>query len=89
MAARTRKIKHDDQTRSKIQAAQIINRFQACLMGKIELNRSQVSCGNTLLNKVLPDLQSTTLSGDPNNPLMIVSKDQKDAAVKAATRAGS
>jgi len=33
--------------------------------------------------------QSMTLKGDPANPLMIVSKDQKDAAVKAATRAGS
>lgn len=33
--------------------------------------------------------QSMTLKGDSDNPLMIVSKDQKDAAVKAATRAGS
>lgn len=33
--------------------------------------------------------QSMTLKGDPNNPLMVVSKEQKDAAVIAATRAGS
>lgn len=69
--------------------AQIINRLQDCLNGKIVLDAQQVSCGKALLNKVLPDLSSTTLKGDPNNPLMLVSKDQKDAAVKAATRAGS
>jgi hypothetical protein len=89
MAARTRKILHDDETRAKIQAAQIINRFQQCLEGTITLDAQQVSVGKALLNKVLPDLQSTTLKGDKDNPFMIVSKDQKDAAVKAATRAAS
>lgn len=88
-SARSRKIMHDVDTRQRIKAALIINRFQACLDGKVELSRSQVTCGKTLLAKVLPDLSATTLSGDPNNPLMLVSKDQKDAAVKAATRAGS
>lgn len=63
MAARTRKIKHDDETRAKIQAALIINRFQDCLAGKISLDAQQVSCGKALLNKVLPDLASTVLTG--------------------------
>ena len=63
MAARSRKIRHDDQTRAKIQAAQIINRFHSCLMGEIVLDAQQVSCGRALLNKVLPDLASTTLEG--------------------------
>lgn len=64
MAARTRKIRHDEETRAKIQAAQIINRMMACLQGEVTLDAQQVSCGKALLNKVLPDLQSTTLSGD-------------------------
>lgn len=63
MAARAVKIKHDDQTRAKIQAAQIINRFMACLNGEIALDAQQVSCGKTLLNKVLPDLSSVTMDG--------------------------
>lgn len=63
MAARTRKIRHDDDTRAKIQAAQIINRFHKCLMGEVVLDAQQVSCGKALLNKVLPDLASTTLEG--------------------------
>ena len=72
MPARTRKIRHDDETRSKIQAALIINRFQDCLSGKITLDAQQVSCGKTLLAKVLPDLQAVAHSGDKDNPLTVV-----------------
>jgi hypothetical protein len=63
MAARVAKIRHDDETRAKIQAAQIINRFQNCLMGKVTLDAQQVSCGKTLLNKVLPDLSAVSMDG--------------------------
>ena len=87
MAARTRKINQDDQTRLKIQAAMIINRMQDCMNGKVTLDAQQVSCAKALLNKVLPDLSSTTLKGDKDNPLQIVSKDQKDAAIATALRA--
>lgn len=62
MPARTRKIRHDDETRAKIQAAQIINRFMACLNGEVTLDAQQVSCGKALLNKILPDLQATELT---------------------------
>jgi len=63
MAARVSKIRHDDETRAKIQAAQIINRFQRCVMGDISLDAQQVSCGKTLLNKVLPDLSAVSHDG--------------------------
>lgn len=66
MPARTRKIRHDDETRAKIQAAQIINRFMSCLRGELELTQSQVSCGKALLAKVLPDLASIEHSGETN-----------------------
>lgn len=72
MAARVRKIRHDEETRAKIQAAQIINRFTSCLMGEIVLDAQQVSCGKTLLNKILPDLSSVSLEGDEDNPLRMV-----------------
>lgn len=70
MAARVRKIRHDDETRAKIQAALIINRFQDCVNGKVELDAQQVSCGKALLAKVLPDLGTVTLQGDPDHPLV-------------------
>ena len=73
MAARTRKIQHDDETRAKIQAAQIINRFQSCLNGEITLDAQQVSVGKALLNKVLQDLSATTLQGgDDGEGLKII-----------------
>lgn len=64
MAARSNKIRHDDETRTKIQAAQIINRFMSCVNGDIELSAAQVSAGKTLLNKVLPDLQSMQMDAN-------------------------
>ncbi len=62
MAARTHKIRHDDETRAKIQAANIIHRMMECIMGNITLDSNQVSCAKALLNKILPDLQSTELT---------------------------
>jgi len=74
MPARTRKIRHDENTRAKIQAAQIINRMMGCVDGKVELTQAQVSCAKALLAKVLPDLSSTSIEGsitiDPLNELL-------------------
>lgn len=64
MPARVKKIRHDDETRSKIQAAQIINRLQGCVMGKVTLDAQQVSAAKALLNKVLPDLQAVQMKAD-------------------------
>lgn len=64
MAARTRKIRHDDETRAKIQAGVIIQKMQKCVEGKVEMSASQVSCAKALLNKVLPDLQSVEMEGN-------------------------
>lgn len=58
MAARTKKIRHDDETRAKIQTSQIINRFHDHILGKIELSATQVRCGEVLLKKTIPDLSS-------------------------------
>lgn len=73
MAARIRKIRHDDNTRGKIKAAQIINRLQnGLLTDKVALTAQQVSIGLGLLRKVLPDLQS----------MAVTSPDGSDLAVK-------
>lgn len=66
MPARTRKIRHDDETRAKIQAALLIRRMMDCVSGKITLDAQQVSCAKALLAKVLPDLQ--TIQGG-NTPI--------------------
>ena len=71
MAARINKIRHDDETRAKIQAAQIINRFTACVMGEITLDAQQVSCGKALLAKILPDLSAIDHSGEVTTPYVM------------------
>jgi hypothetical protein len=64
LVARTNKIRHDENTRAKIQAAQIINRLQGHLDGKFELSQTQVRCAEILLRKVLPDLSATEIQGE-------------------------
>lgn len=64
MAARTKKIRHDEETRAKIKAAQIINRLYGHVMGTVELDAAQVSSAKTLLGKVLPDMKP--VDGDGN-----------------------
>jgi hypothetical protein len=63
MPARVRKIRHDEETRAKIQAAQIINRMHSCVMGDVVLDAQQVSCAKALLAKILPDLASVKHEG--------------------------
>lgn len=69
MPPRVKKIRHDEETRAKIQAAQIINRFQACVMGEVELSAAQVSAGKTLLDKALPNLQAVDMTAEHTHDL--------------------
>lgn len=64
MAARTKRIMHDDNTRKKIQASQIINRLQDHILGKNELSTTQVRAAQVLLNKILPDLSAVEMVAD-------------------------
>jgi len=63
MPARKNKIRHDEQTRAKIQAAQIINRLHGHVMGEVSLDAAQVSSAKVLLAKILPDLKHMETSG--------------------------
>lgn len=88
MAARIRK-QHQDEVRARIQTSQLVNRLTDHALGKIELTNTQVRSIEILLKKSIPDLQSVELTGDPDNPVHLVgmTKEQRDAAVAAATRA--
>lgn len=63
MAARTVKIRHDDETRAKIKTSQLINRLTSHALGKLGLEPTQVRAIEILLKKTLPDLTATELSG--------------------------
>lgn len=68
MAARLR-AKHQDEIREKIRTSQLINRLENHVFGEVELSSSQVRGIEILLNKTLPNLQSTELKGNEDNPV--------------------
>ena len=72
MAARTRKVKHDDFTRDRIKTTQLVKRLEKHALGEIEMEPTQVRAIEVLLKKSLPDLSSVTHSSDAENPLQLV-----------------
>lgn len=64
MPARTRKIRHDDDTRAKIKAGNIISRLNKLIAGEIEMPPHAVTAALGLLRKSLPDLASVDYSGE-------------------------
>lgn len=70
MAARLRKT-HQDEIRTKIQTSQLINVLENHALGKTEdLPNSRLKAIEILLNKTLPNLQATEISGDVDSPVM-------------------
>lgn len=69
MAARSNKIRHDDETRLKIQTSQLANRLTDHALGNIELSATQVKAIEILLRKTLPDLSAldATMEGEVVN----------------------
>ena len=63
MAARTNRPNHNQKTRDKIQASQIINRLTDHVLGTVEMSSTQVSAASILLKKTLPDLQAIDHTG--------------------------
>lgn len=70
MAARTRKIRHDENTKAKIRASQLVNSLQAHVLGTKNMKPSQVTAGLGLLKKVLPDLANVAVTGKDGGPLV-------------------
>ena len=63
MAARTVKIRHDEETRLKIQVSQILNRLQNHVLGETDMTATQLQAAQILLRKALPDLQAVEITG--------------------------
>jgi hypothetical protein len=64
MPARVRKIRHDDETRAKIKAGNIITRLMKFIDGEIVMESAAVTAALGLLKKVLPDMTSVEHSGE-------------------------
>jgi hypothetical protein len=62
--------RHQEMIREKIRASQILNVLEDHILDGKEMSRSQVAAALGLLKKCVPDLTATTLSGDPDQPLV-------------------
>ena len=74
MATRNR-IQHDENTRKKIQASQLINRLTDHVLKDLELTATQVTAALGLLKKTLPDLSNVTLDGNIDSRTTLIVKD--------------
>lgn len=70
MAARLN-ARHQESVRQKIRASQLVNVLEDHVLEGKELSKSQVSAALGLLKKCVPDLTSTTIAGDEDNPLIV------------------
>ena len=76
MAARTRRIANDENTRAKIQASQLINRLTKHILSEEDvMSQSQVNAALGLLKKTLPDLKQIDLSGELDTRTTVIRKD--------------
>jgi hypothetical protein len=75
MAARTVKIRHDEETRAKIQTSQLLNRLNDHVFGKdgaaVDISQTQMKAIEILLRKTLPDLSAVTIGGDDDSPVKL------------------
>lgn len=63
MAARTRKPQHDQNTKRRIQASQLLNRLVLFANGKVVMRPEQVMAAKIVIGKSIPDLKSIEHTG--------------------------
>jgi len=73
MAARLNRM-HQESVREKIKVSQLINRLANHALGKNKMTNTQVRAAEILLNKSLPNLQSSELTGPNGGPVQTESK---------------
>ena len=73
MAARTKRISNDANTRAKIKTTWLIKRLTDHIGHDGDLlTQSQVTAAIALLKKTLPDQKAMEITGDPDRPLVII-----------------
>lgn len=71
MAARINKPLHDDKTKERIRASQLLNRLNDFVNGKCELSPAQVQAARIIIGKVIPDMKAIEHTGKDGGPLMV------------------
>jgi hypothetical protein len=63
MAARKNKINHNEQTKRRIQASQLLNRLYLFAIGKVIMKPAQVLAAKVVIGKSIPDLKAIEHTG--------------------------
>jgi hypothetical protein len=72
MAARNKKINHDDKTKRLIRASQLLNRLNQFANGEIDMTQAQVNAARIVIGKEVPDLKAIEVRGNEEQPLVHV-----------------
>lgn len=73
MAARLNK-RHSELVREKIRASVIVDRFQKHFLGELEMTKTQIDVGNSLLDRSVPKLAQIQHTGADGGPIQIIAK---------------
>lgn len=71
MAARTNKPLHDDRTKERIRASQLLNRLTKHANGEVDMSQSQVQAAKIVIGKIVPDLKAVELTGQGGGPVVV------------------
>ena len=68
MAAR-KQLWHPDAIREKIRIAQLVNRLEDHAFGDLEMTKTQIAAARILVDKCIPSLSSTQMTGKDEGPV--------------------
>lgn len=57
------RVQHDEKTKRRIQASQLLNRLILFANGRVTMTTAQVLAAKTVIAKSIPDLKAVELSG--------------------------
>lgn len=63
MAARKNRVLHDDRTKERIRASQLLNRLTQFANGEIAMDAAQVNAAKIVIGKIIPDLKAVEHTG--------------------------
>lgn len=71
MAVRTLKRYHDEKTKRLIRASQLLNQLTKHANGELEMTISQIQAARVVINKEIPDVTRTEVSGPEGSPIPV------------------
>jgi hypothetical protein len=71
LAARTNKPLHDDRTKERIRASQLLNRLTQFANGEVVMDAAQVQAARIVIGKILPDMRAVEHTGKDGGPLVV------------------